>query len=126
MKHNNFYFSSTNNSYEKVLDSLSTTEVHSYKTSSIPLAEFWMPKNSSLSMKIIATIGLNKDEYDTAQKIFEYPVSPIKENPSIGKPSMTDLMICSKTKLIAIEGKFTEDLYDTIQKWLKGSSQSSQ
>jgi len=125
MKNINFYYGSAIGSYEKVLDSLSTTEVHSYKTSSIPLTEFWMPKNSSLSLKIIASIGINKDEYDNAQKIFEYPVFPIKENISIGKPSMTDLMICSKAKLIAVEGKFTEDLYDTIKKWLEGSSKTS-
>ena len=40
-----YYFGSTENTYDKVLDGLYTTEVHSFKTSSLPLAEFWKPEN---------------------------------------------------------------------------------
>lgn len=125
MKDTNYFFNSVENNYEKILDSFSNTEVHSVKTSSIPLAEFWMPKNAQFSSKILEKLGLLKS-YDAGQKIFEYPVYSEYKGNKIGKPSMTDLMIKFENTNVAIEGKFTEDLYETITKWLKSKSQSSQ
>lgn len=125
MENKNFYFNSVDGTIENVLDSFSNTEVHSYKTSSIPLAEFWMPKNKQFIKKVLKEIGVDEDEYESADKIFEYPVYSTKENKKIGRPSMTDLMIKTKEKQIAIEGKFTEELYDTIAKWLDIKSEVS-
>lgn len=125
MEKNNFYFNSCDNTFNKVLDSLSNTEVYSYKTSSLPLAEFWMPKNNQFSLEIIKNIGLTEEEYNTSKKIFEYPVKSVFEGKEIGEPSMTDLMIQTESKQIAIEGKFTENLYETINHWLKNYTENS-
>lgn len=39
---------------------------------------------------------------------------------------MTDLMIITNKYQIAIEGKFTEDLYETIEHWKLGASEHSE
>ena len=133
MYNTNFYFGSIETAYEKVLDSLAATEVHSFKTSSIPLAEFWKPENSFYINKILNKIGWSEQEYDNSEKFFEYPVKPQFNNQYIKKarPSMTDLMIRYdglngvSEKQIAVEGKFTEDLYETIQEWKKKKNSNS-
>lgn len=125
MKNNNYFFNTVDNNYEKILDCFSNTEVHSVKTSSIPLVEFWMPKNAQYSSKVLEKLGLLKF-YNEAQKIFEYPVYSEYEGKQIGQPSMTDLMIKFESTNVAIEGKFTEKLYETISKWLENKSQGSQ
>ena len=121
-----YYFTSKESTFEKVLDCFSNTEVHSCKTSSIPLAEFWMPKNKQLIKCIVQKIGISEEEYTEAEKIFEYPVYSKNGEKKVGKPSMTDLMIRSDRFQIAVEGKFTEDLYETISEWLKNGSENSQ
>ncbi len=112
----NYYFGSTENTYDKVLDGLYTTEVHSFKTSSIPLAEFWKPENSFYINQLLRRIGWTEQEFDNSRKIFEFPVKPRINNQNVKKarPSMTDLMIRYNDingfseKQIAVEGKFTD------------------
>ena len=128
-----YYFGSTDNTYEKALDGLYTTDVHSYKTSSIPLAEFWNPKNSFYINKLLNKIGWTEEDFDNSKKFFEFPVKPKINNQYVkkAKPSMTDLMIRYNDingfseKQIAVEGKFTEDLYETISEWKKSKSANS-
>ena len=128
-----YYFGSTENTYEKALDGLYTTEVHSFKTSSIPLAEFWKPENSFYINQLLRRIGWTAQEFDISRKIFEFPVKPRINNQNVKKarPSMTDLMIRYKDingfseKQIAVEGKFTEDLYETISEWKNSKSANS-
>lgn len=122
----NYFFGNPKGDFGVVLDALSHTKVNSFKTSSIPLAGFWNPKNKNQIDEVISK--LNKElgtsiDFDKATKTFEYPVYA-KDN--IGLPSMTDLMIQYGNFNIAIEGKFTEDLYDTISKWKDGISEKSE
>ena len=70
-----YYFGSTDNTYGKALDGLYTTDVHSYKTSSIPLAEFWNPKNSFYINKLLNKIGWTEEDFDNSKKFFEFPVN---------------------------------------------------
>lgn len=129
----NYFFGSTENTYEKVLDSLSTTEVHSFKTSSIPLADFWKPDNAFYINQLLSKIGWTIQEFENANKIFEFPVKAQINNLLVknSRPSMTDLMIryndgcVVSEKQIAIEGKFTEDLYETIEDWKKSKYANS-
>src|SRR5262249_12519814 len=51
---------------------------------------------------------------------FEFQVAPPKGQ---GKASHTDLMVCTQTGCMAVEAKWTEPPYETVDEWLKGSSQ---
>ena len=133
MNNVDYYFGSTKNTYEKALDGLYTTDVHSYKTSSIPLTEFWNPKNSFYINKLLNKIGWTEEDFDNSKKFFEFPVKPKINNQYVerARPSMTDFMIRYNElngfseKQIAVEGKFTEDLYETISQWKKSKSANS-
>lgn len=120
---NNYYYGTPHGDEKLVLDILSQSEVKSFKTSSIPLTEFWLSRNAKLSKKLLDKIDPIID-FDSAVKCFEYPVYATKNGKKIGRPSMTDLMILTDKYSIAIEGKFTEDLYETICKWLPKSGKS--
>jgi hypothetical protein len=92
--------------YDDLLSILAGKSVHSVKTSSVPLVQFWKTKSNEVSgtkvERIFKTLGLAKDEVSLC---FEYPVPPQK---GTGKASMTDLMILSGDSKIAIEAKYTE------------------
>lgn len=81
----NYYFGSTENTYDKVLYGLYTTDVHSFKTSSIPLAEFWKPENSFYINQLLRRIGWTAQEFDKLRKIFEFPVKPRINNQNVKK-----------------------------------------
>lgn len=124
-----FFYGTPEGSEELLLDVLSNTNVHSFKTSSIPFTEFWLSRNAELSKKIINEIDSAID-LKNSKKCFEYPVyaTTVKNGKTveIGRPSMTDLMIITDKYNIAVEGKFTENLYETINEWLSCSSKNSE
>ena len=124
MKDLNYFFGEPDNSYNSVLDNLAHTEVHTCETSSIPLADFWHPRNEKSISQLIDLLGLDLD-LDKMQKCFEYPVFAEKNGKQIGKPSMTDLMLIDNQYRIAIEGKYTENLYESIEKWKKNIKKNS-
>lgn len=107
--------------YDDVLTCLSTTKVNSYKTSSLPLAQFWRPSKSL--DKFISKLKKEQCiDISTFEAYFEYPTECLKENVRLqySKPSMTDLMLMNKSFQIAIEGKYTEyseSHYETIKEW---------
>lgn len=119
----NYYFGESDNGYNAVLNNLTNTEVHSIETSSIPMADFWHPRNKDNINQFLQVLGLDID-IDNASKCFEYPVFALKNGKEIGRPSRTDLMIIDKKYNIAIEGKYTEPLYETIKKWKNNVSSS--
>lgn len=106
-----------------VLDALSQTKVHSFKTSSIPLAGFWSPSNLQ---KFLERFN-SETELDliSAKKYFEYPTECLDEKGNRlphSKSSMTDLMLISDSHRIAIEAKYTEyseSHYELISEWNK-------
>lgn len=123
----NYYYGSPNGDEELVLDILSKSDLKSFKTSSIPLTEFWLLRNENVSKKLLDKIDTDID-FESAFKCFEYPVYATEKDSlkKIGRPSMTDLMIITAKYAIAVEGKFTEDLYDTIKEWIDGCSEKSE
>lgn len=124
MKDFNYYFGEPNNLYNNILDNMAHTEVHSCETSSIPLIDFWHPRNEKAISQLIDLLGLSID-LDKMQKCFEYPVFAEKNDKQIGRPSMTDLMLLDNQYRIAIEAKYTEKLYESIEKWKKNSKKNS-
>lgn len=107
----NYSFGFPSGDYNILLKNMSQTSVHSGKTSSIPLAEFWHPRNESIQKTLLSFIGFK--DFGTSEKIFEYATHAYKEGFSGAKvqysgPSMTDLMIIGKTQRITIEAKYTE------------------
>ncbi len=99
--------------FDTILDQFSGTKINSFRTSSIPLVQFWKDTDNKLNELF------NKLDLHSANPAlcFEYPTKPQKGK---GKSSMTDLMILSQDFKIAIEAKFTEYAKmksDPISKW---------
>ena len=106
--------------YQTVIDQFSGTSYKSFRTSSIPLVEFWKHTEVRLNM-LCNALNLNPE---STLLCFEYPTPPKKGK---GKASMTDLMILSDEYKIAIEAKFTEYAKgkpELIKKWNKGSTEN--
>lgn len=116
-----YFFGLFRGSYGEVLGELSRTKVNSYRTSSIPLAEFWQPENLSAIRRVLGA-QLPDFNPEVALKFFEFPTEAVWNGRRIGRPSMTDIMILDNDWQIAVEGKFTEYLYgggQTIIEWLR-------
>jgi hypothetical protein len=105
--------------------------LNSAQTSSLPLVQFWCPsrKNYEGEKKGNDAIDLlkrcfeesyNGKEFQRAQLCFEYSV-PVYKGSGLGKASMTDLMIMTAEKAIAVEAKWKEcdERYPTIDDWFK-------
>jgi len=105
-----YFFGLDRGSYGEVLGDLSRTWVHSFRTSSIPLAEFWQPANLDVIRKLLAPHlpGFNPEE---ALKFFEFPTYAVWNGERIGRPSMTDIMVLDGEWQMAVEGKFTEYVF---------------
>lgn len=119
MAESKYYFGK--GEYKDVLTCLSTTKVNSYKTSSLPLAQFWEP-NKKLGKFIILLNSQESIDISNSDRYFEYPTPCEKNGEKLesSSPSMTDLMIINEKYQIAIEGKYTEyseGKYQTINEW---------
>lgn len=116
-----YYYGFGGGRYNEALDEFRIHGgVHSCRTSSIPLAEFWQPDNLE---KIDAVLRpyLANIKYAKAQKYFEFPTEAVLDGRPIGKPSMTDLMLLNGQYQIAIEAKYTEYSkmhHETVAEWL--------
>jgi|SRR3972149_1860479 len=100
--------------YDLILDYFSGTKIHSIKTSSVPLAQYW--KQTEKRITSVSRI-LNENLHDV-DIYFEYPTRSLGRS----KSSMSDIMIFAKNIKIAIEGKYTEykkTNYQEINNWLK-------
>lgn len=122
-----YFFGFYRGSYGEVLGELARTKVNSFRTSSIPLAEFWQPANLNDIRNLLVPHlpGLN---LEVALKFFEFPTDAIVNGKRVGRPSMTDVMILDADWQIAVEGKFTEYLYapeKTVNDWLKECTSSA-
>lgn len=105
-----YFFGLDRGSYGEVLGDLSRTSVHSFRTSSIPLAEFWQPANLDIIRKLFAP-HLPSFNPEVALKFFEFPTHAVWNGEVIGRPSMTDIMVLDGEWQVAVEGKFTEYLF---------------
>lgn len=95
-------------------------EFESSTRSTIPMLAL-LKDAPGLFNRIVSTLGFPPD-YDL---FLEYTVSPVP--PGRGKASHTDVMLKAGSDALAIEGKWTESMYETVSKWLKkaGEDQSN-
>jgi hypothetical protein len=87
-------------------------EFASPRRSTVPLLAFWAHAESRFR-ELAAYVGL--DQSDPVEFCFEFPV-PVQQGK--GKASFTDLMILSSSFAVAIEAKYTEPPYETVEEWL--------
>ena len=111
------------NSYSNVLSILSAHDsLHSVRTSSLPLTQFWGP--TGLAARLAKIPFLKSAGVKDAEMFFEFPTSVQKGK---GKASMTDLMIITSSHRIAVEAKYTEyqnGEYEKISMWNKGNEKN--
>ena len=99
-----YFFGFARGTYGEVLSELSKTRVNSWRTSSIPLAEFWQPANLGRIGRLLYKY-LPDFNPICALKFFEFPTDALSDGERIGRPSMTDIMILEAGVQIAVEGK---------------------
>ena len=115
-----YFFGFARGTYGEVLSELSKTRVNSWRTSSIPLAEFWQPANLGRIGRLLYKY-LPDFNPICALKFFEFPTDALSDGERIGRPSMTDIMILEAGVQIAVEGKMTEYVRfadKTVREWL--------
>ncbi|HMV78689.1 MAG TPA: hypothetical protein PL048_02955 [Leptospiraceae bacterium] len=115
-----YYGKSGKNDYNTIIDMFPKNSINSVRTSSLPLLAFWKETNSRLKELLNSLQIENKEKFSLC---FEYPTS----SGGNGKASMTDLMIFSNSKKLAIEAKFTEigEQYELIRNWIvKGNKEN--
>ena len=106
--------------YREAMSALVETQVNTYRTSSILMADFWRPENLAEIGKAVGRRLPGLDLAD-AEKVFECPTEPVLDGEVVGGASMTDLMIRDARHQIAIEGKYTEYAWgpsETLNEWL--------
>jgi hypothetical protein len=99
-------------SYDELLERFSDDALASPRRSTVPLLALWRWPMEPLG-NLGRAIGANLTT--PIELSFEYTV-PVRRG--AGKPSCTDLMILSAESGVAIEAKFTEPGYETVQEWL--------
>lgn len=98
--------------FSRLICSYPQHEFASPKRSTVPLLAFWAQPESRFR-QVAAYTGLDPSE--PVEFCFEFPVE-VRQGK--GKASFTDLMILSSSFAVAIEGKYTEPEYETVEKWL--------
>src|SRR5687768_200234 len=98
--------------FERLIDA-SSSDLKSPHRSTVPLLAAWRDPRAALLQ-----LGELLDEpfASTASFCFEH-TEPVTGGR--GKASCTDLMITTKTQAVAIEAKYKEPAYATVQKWLE-------
>jgi hypothetical protein len=102
--------------YDMLLDQLAKTQIHTIRTSSIPLAQFW--KDTDERLKELSKEVVDLQDHDVTL-CFEYHTS----SQGRGGASKTDLMLSCGDTEIAIEAKYTEYSKmpeESVSEWLKG------
>lgn len=87
-------------------------DLHTLTRSTVPLLAWW---RDNAMTKLLPGIDLSN-----AVARFEYAVpARCASCGGRGKASMTDVMVVLDDQAIAIEGKYTEPRYSTVDRWLK-------
>jgi hypothetical protein len=100
------------NGFHELVGEYGQDELASPRRSTVPLLAFWAHAESRFR-ELAAHFGL--DPSDPVEFCFEFPV-PVQKGK--GKDSFTDLMILSPSFAVAIEAKYREPHYETVEKWL--------
>ena len=99
-------------SFEELVEQLGPDAVASPKRSTVPLLDYWRQPEPRLRV-LEAHLGVKSS--DQTELHFEYEV-PVQQGR--GKSSYTDLMIPGDDIAVAIEAKFTEPRYESVETWL--------
>jgi hypothetical protein len=99
-------------SFAELVSHLPADAVASPKRSTVPLIEYWRSPEGRIE-HLWGQLGLAPQ--DSADLHFEYAV-PVAGGR--GKASYTDLMILAEGIAVAIEAKFTEPPYESVDSWL--------
>ena len=108
---NLFYDTKPAGSIDDVLSLYSEKEFRSPMRSTVPMLS-WLKHESSTVCKVLQDLGISGD----AGLHLEYQVKPGNGK---GQASHTDLMVISDEASLAIEAKWTEPHYATVDDWLK-------
>src|SRR5579864_2574185 len=95
--------------FPSLVDRYSPRELASPFRSTVPLLSMAKPGSSDLARFLV---DLGHDERSTLH--FEYKVAP---RGGKGRESQTDLIVCSEKSMLAIEAKWTEPRYATVDEW---------
>ena len=95
-----------------VIDLLGAEAFTSPTRSTVPLIDYWREPGHRLT-ELSAALGTPLAP--PVDLTFEFAV-PVAHGR--GKDSFTDLMITSATAAVAIEAKYTESRYETVEEWL--------
>jgi len=98
-------------SWEALVRAYPLSEFDSPRRSTIPLLDFWRDGDSATSI-LNTTCGLS---LSGPSLHFEHQ-TPVHRG--VGKASHTDLMITDGQAAVAVEAKFTEPPYNSVQSWL--------
>jgi hypothetical protein len=98
--------------FPKLVNEYKPAELASPRRSTVPLLAFWANPDSRFR-ELAKYTGL--DPIPPVDFCFEFPVHVQHGK---GKASFTDLMIISASFAVAIEAKYTEPEYETVEKWL--------
>jgi hypothetical protein len=104
--------------YPSVVAAYSDHDLASPFRSTVPFLAYWLTPVQRLPAFLTA-LGIESQDLEAAA--FEYTV-PVQAGK--GNDSHTDLMLLLHSQAIAIEAKYTEPPYETVEDWL-GSSPSS-
>jgi hypothetical protein len=99
-------------SFDELLRGLPANALASPRRSTVPLLDYWRPSRRRLD-NLWPAIG--HPPSDPVELHFEYGV-PVRSGR--GKPSYTDLMVLADDVAVAIEAKFTEPPYESVDAWL--------
>ena len=114
------YKGQVRSSFDTLVASYSRKELASPTRSTVPLLAYWSELEGALP-NLAQSIQLALPS--SMDMCFEYSV-PVQGGK--GNASYTDLMLCSSDYAAAIEAKYTEPKYETVQVWLRTSDNRRQ
>lgn len=101
--------------HDALFDRYPVKEFDSPTRSTIPLLEYWRSPEARLR-ELTAALGFPLPS--RVELNFEHTVNPPRGR---GKASCTDLMVIGAEFVMAIEAKWTEPRYETVEDWLRDS-----
>lgn len=107
-----FFGAQRMNAYSQLIDAIPSGALQSPLRSTVPLLDYFRTPKQRLS-ELGTSVGLVLD--DTSELSFERAV-PVQKGR--GKASYTDLMIETNDAAVAVEAKFSEPVYQSVERWL--------
>lgn len=106
-------------SFKELVASYSDSEFDSPRRSTVLLLDYWRSFDDAVKR---TEEFICADFSNQIRLHFEYSV-PVQAGK--GKPSITDLMLLGDSAAFALEGKYKENPYPTVSKWLIDSAEQN-